>query len=158
MNPGSVPQPRRAVKGALVVAHHAADHYDRCFRIPLPGGRFLPVCARCLGLYGTALPLLGLALFAHVSGAWMGVWGLWLLPLPALADALSDWLGLRSSNNLIRVATAIPAGVALAHLLERYLAHPTDPIFWGVAGLYGGVGGIGALIGAFRRLRESLPD
>ena len=82
------------------------------------GGRYLPVCARCSGIYlgvaaaylyllarrgfkVNALPRLGVSLALVAT----------LLPLAV--DGVTSYAGLRASNNVIRLVTGLLAGGAL---------------------------------------------
>jgi uncharacterized membrane protein len=82
------------------------------------GGTYLPVCARCAGIYAgiattylflitrrgfkvNALPPFGVAL------------GVVALLLPMAVDGISSYAGLRETTNVIRFATGLSAGAAL---------------------------------------------
>jgi len=82
------------------------------------GGEYLPVCARCAGIYAgiattyvflisrrgfkvNALPHFGVAL------------GVAALLLPMAVDGISSYVGLRETTNVIRFATGLSAGAAL---------------------------------------------
>jgi uncharacterized membrane protein len=82
------------------------------------GGAYLPVCARCAGVYAgiattyvflvtrrgfkiNALPSFGVSL------------GVAALLLPMAADGLSSYLGLRATTNVVRFATGLAGGAAL---------------------------------------------
>lgn len=89
-------------------------------RSPWAAGHPVPLCWRCLGLYGLFPGTLALARSAAIRRLLFHPW----VPLalaPALIDGLSQTAGLRESNNAIRFATGVLAGVALGALGARRL-------------------------------------
>ena len=150
------PQLRRAVKGALIWAHHFPENgrWPGCVLLPLPGGRQVPICSRCLGIYPVTLIFLLGALAGIFDLGWLEPYGVWCLPIPALVEAATDWMGLRRGRHSLRIATGLLLGVALARLLERYLLNPDDPLFWSVVPLYSGIGVFLAILGGIRRTRS----
>lgn len=115
----------------------------------------LPVCARCFAIYPVAAMLLGLSLLGHVSLAWLDGWGLWLLPLPAWIEAVTDWMGWRRGNNLARMITGLLLAPALARLLEICLNDPWDGRLWQVVLVYGLSAGCAAVLGRMRNVAPS---
>jgi uncharacterized membrane protein len=68
----------------------------------------LPLCARCTGLWlGFAL---GLSL--RLAGLHMPLLFAVALMLPLMADGLTQLVGLRMSNNLLRLASGVLFGIA----------------------------------------------
>lgn len=133
------------------VAHSFGDdNYERCLRIPLPGHRVLPLCSRCSAFY----PTLAVGLLAFTLGGWPGppTWLLWILPLPSLVEAVTEWLELRPAHNGLRFLLAVPLGITVAALLTRYFDNALDSTFWAIVLIYGGIAGVVLLI----RLRREI--
>jgi uncharacterized membrane protein len=89
---------------------------ERSFHID---GRQLPVCARCSGLYVSALAggLLALALGAVPwSSARARVW-LGLAALPTLLTVTLELAGVAHPSNIIRMLSALPLGGIAAWLV-----------------------------------------
>ena len=128
-------------------SHHIPEEYDHCVRFGP-----LPVCARCLGIYPIAFALLLLQLGGHLDLSALDPWGVLVLPLPAVVEFLLEQWKLYAGSNLARIATGLPLGVALSRLFVRYLHHPTDPFFWGVVAVYGGLCGLSAAFALRKRL------
>lgn len=135
----------------LFFSHHAPDQYDHCWRFPLPGGRSLPICARCSGVYPLAIVLLVLQLAGVFSLAATDPWLVLLLPLPAVVEFLGEQAGWWRGRNAARILTGIPLGIGMSRMFVRYFAHPSDPLFWGIVAVYGGICGITAAIVLRRR-------
>ena len=100
---------------SLFACHHRPD---RTLHLR---GRPLPVCARCTGLYaGYGLGLVFWLGWAKLS------WPLaLLLVLPLAFDGLTQRLGWRESNNVMRLATGLAAGLgymALTAVAGQWLA------------------------------------
>lgn len=136
----------------LFVSHHAPEELDHCLRVPMPGGRTLPVCARCTGIYPLTFVLLVLQLAGRLDLAWLDPWGVLLLPLPAVIEFLGEQTGRWKGGNAARILTGLPLGLALSRMFVRYFAHPMDPFFWGVVAVYGGSCGLVAAFALRRRL------
>lgn len=123
-----------------------------CHQIPersLHLGAFqLPVCARCLGIYGGAA--LGAAAPLLLGGHWrarapsraaavrrlVGV-----AVLPTIATVLLEWVGLWFPSNAQRLMAGVPLGCAIAFVVARELATvnytqcaPSRPIVRGPPG------------------------
>src|SRR5687767_1110777 len=78
-----------------------------------------PVCARCAGLY-LAAPFAALAAFRRRSKTALRLQALRLVALAAIPTALTlfwEWGGLGTPSNLVRFATAIPLGAAIAFVV-----------------------------------------
>lgn len=100
--------------------------YAVCHQIPerslVIGGRALPVCARCTGIFlGFTITFLALAISFGGGGARrlsrvaMVVVG--ALTLPLLIDAITSYAGIRETTNWVRLATGGLAGAAVAALV-----------------------------------------
>ena len=114
----------------------------------------VPLCARCLAIYPAAFLLLILSAVCGFPLHRLDTWGLWLLPAPAVLDAVSDWMGWRRSSPAIRMGTGLMLGVALARLFEQYLANPADPLVWQIVAVYGLPSAVAAVL-ALRVRRAS---
>jgi hypothetical protein len=55
------------------------------------------------------------------------------------------------------VAGTVPLGIALGVAFDRYLDRQTDPLFWGIVVLYGGVCLVALVVGMRRRQPPSDP-
>jgi uncharacterized membrane protein len=102
--------------GALVyVAGRFVCHQrpERSFHI---GSAPLPVCARCTGLYVSALAG-GLAALALSTVSLTGSRARWLLGLaavPTIVTVVGELFGLMFPSNLVRALSALPLGAAAA--------------------------------------------
>ena len=127
------------------------------------GGQYLPVCARCAGIYAgvattyffliarrgfkvNALPPFGVSL------------GIVAMLLPMAVDGISSYVGLRETTNVIRFATGLAAGAALPVFAFPLLSPelvvgggrkksvaPFGP-WWDYPLWLGAVAGVGALV------------
>ncbi len=91
----------------LIVEHHPPWLRDRCLHIRVLGADIYP-CARCTGT------MLGLALTLLMAPRWGTPLIPWLLALPAFLDWGTQKLGLRESNNKLRLVTGFTLGAASA--------------------------------------------
>jgi uncharacterized membrane protein len=87
---------------------------ERSFHV---GTSQLPVCARCLGLYGgAALGLIAWALTAHRRRApWMASHAMITVAVsgaPTMLTILTAWIGVGDPSNPWRAALAVPLGAA----------------------------------------------
>jgi hypothetical protein len=117
----------------LLLSHHPPSQYDRCLRI----GRH-HVCRRCAVLY----PLAFAVAIASLAGLhWPEPWDrvlLYLLPLPVTLEFIVERLGgLRYHAGRQMTATLL-AAPALGRGFARYVAHPSDRLFWSMVVLFGG--------------------
>lgn len=135
-------------------SHHVEEDLDHCVRLPLPAGRSLPVCARCLGIYPLAIALFIAQVLRPplVELAWTDPWLILVFPLPAVAEFLAEQRKLIRGSNLLRIGTGIPLGIAMSRMFVRYVENPLDPLFWGVVVAYGGVCGLVAALALRKRL------
>jgi hypothetical protein len=117
----------------LLLSHHSPSQYDRCVRV---GGRH--VCRRCAVLY----PLAFATMLASLLGwAWPASWDrslLMLLPLPVTLELVLERFGAVRYRPWRQIALTVAAAPALGRGFARYLLHPADRLFWGMALLYGG--------------------
>jgi hypothetical protein len=118
---------------ALLLSHHPPSQYDRCIRI----GR-THVCRRCAVLY----PLAFAVTIASLLGAhWPEAWDrtlLYLLPLPVTLEFVIERFGgirYRAGRQMVLTLLAAPA---LGRGFARYVANPTDRLFWTMVLLFGG--------------------
>jgi len=89
-----------------------------------------PVCARCSGLYLSA-PFAALAAFMRRSPGESRLRPIQLVALAAIPTALTlfwEWGGLGTPSNLIRFASAVPLGAAIAFVLIDAVTGPRSPV------------------------------
>jgi hypothetical protein len=122
----------------LWLAHHYPEDYDRCLVI----GRS-HLCRRCAVLYPVAFAVLAATLAWHPP-AGVDVVVVAGLPLPAVAEFLSEHLGAVRYSPRRQVAVTLPLAVGLGRGLARYLGDHTDPLFWSVVVGYGAVCAVAA--------------
>jgi uncharacterized membrane protein len=100
---------------------------DRSFDL---AGVQLPVCARCLGLYGGAV-------VGAVVAPWLGRirWPRLIVTLsvvPAVLSLVAEWSGLLQATNAVRAATGLIAGGVIAAVVLATLHYeqcaPPRPI------------------------------
>lgn len=96
---------------------------DRCFSI---NGKPMPLCARCLGFYlglflGIFIPIIfNMILLVNIRILLI----LLLISVTPLAiDGLSQLVGMRVSNNKLRFATGLFAGIVLGIVFVWLLMH-----------------------------------
>jgi hypothetical protein len=118
---------------ALLLSHHPPSQYDRCLRV----GRH-HVCRRCAVLYPLAFAV---AIASLVGLHWPEGWDrtlLYLLPLPVTLEfAIERFGGIRYRAGR-QIALTLLAAPALGRGFARYVANPTDRVFWGMVLLFGG--------------------
>jgi len=88
----------------------------------------LPVCGRCAGLYlsgafGALLALTRLARRRSDVRIWLA-----LAAVPTMATLALEWFALMPVNNVARFLSALPAGAAIAIVIVRTAAGPTQSI------------------------------
>ena len=128
--------------------------YGLCHQLPVrsffAAGHQLPVCARDTGIYLGFVVSLGLITFldrgrrrSAMPPAWLLAVGAALVGLMAL-DGVTEYAGLRTTTNLIRLATGLGMGFALTLFVvpllaaqlwrsrssERVLGSPVDGVAW----------------------------
>ncbi|HET7617156.1 MAG TPA: DUF2085 domain-containing protein [Vicinamibacterales bacterium] len=111
-NPALATMATMVYQGGAVVCHQRPERSFVLF------GRPMPVCARCTGLYASALAGAALALaVAMPMGAGRARWVLAIAVAPTIATVMLERAGLAAPSNLVRAVAAIPAGVAAAWLV-----------------------------------------
>jgi uncharacterized membrane protein len=91
----------------LIIEHHPPWLRDRCLHLRVLGADIYP-CARCTGT------VLGLTLTLLLAPRWNNLMIPWLLALPAFLDWGTQKLGLRESNNKLRLVSGFILGAASA--------------------------------------------
>jgi uncharacterized membrane protein len=89
---------------------------ERTFKVK---GYYFPVCARCTGIYISmlvSLILLWNIQFNSISSALIAI----ILIIPMGIDGTTQLLGMRLSNNKLRLITGLLGGVGLV-ILSRFL-------------------------------------
>jgi uncharacterized membrane protein len=88
---------------------------DRTFKIK---NWYFPVCARCTGFYIGAFSYFIYVYFVYVEYTTILILIAFLMITPALLDGLTQFLGFRESNNILRLFTGLMGGVGLAILIK----------------------------------------
>lgn len=91
---------------------------ERTFKIK---GYYFPVCARCTGIYISMLIFLILSRNIQLNTIFSALIGITLI-VPMGIDGTTQLLGLRISNNKLRLITGLLGGVGLV-ILSRFLVH-----------------------------------
>jgi len=87
------------------------------------GGHYLPVCARDTGAYlGLLLGYFLLPLRRKEASGPPNLWITSLMVTPMIVDAGTQWIGLRTSTNELRLITGLLFGIASAPLLVYLLS------------------------------------
>lgn len=87
------------------------------------GGHHLPVCARDTGVYlGFFLGYLLLGQRRKEACGPPNLWMTSLMVMPMIVDAVTQWVGLRTSTNELRLITGLLFGTAIAPLLVYSLS------------------------------------
>ena len=115
-----------AAPSALVYAFTSLICHQRPERSFHLDGFQLPVCARCLGIYGGAA-VGALAAVAASRGVRAGRPAVpWVLTAAAFAPTAAtvalEWAGLWPTSNLVRAIAGAPAGGVVAFVVTRALA------------------------------------
>jgi len=119
----------------FMLAHHGRGQLNRCLRVPLRG-REVFLCARCTGILCGFLAQLSLLFTVLVINPVLGNCLLLILPLPSVADWVTQRLGYRESVNPLRVSTGILLGTDFAHRMARISENPLDPYVLLTSALY----------------------
>jgi len=87
------------------------------------GGHYLPVCARDTGAYlGLLFGYFLLPLRRKEAYGPPNLWITLLMVVPMIVDAGTQWIGLRTSTNELRLITGLFFGIALSPLLVYLLS------------------------------------
>jgi uncharacterized membrane protein len=87
------------------------------------GGRYLPLCARCTGVYlGFYIGYLLLPMRRKEAYGPPNLWITLFMVAPMIVDAATQFIGLRTSTNELRLVTGLLFGTALAPFLVYSLA------------------------------------
>lgn len=90
---------------------------ERSFHI---NGHQFPVCARCTGFYISIISYFTYAFFNYVDySAELLIFAVMLM-VPAGIDGFTQFLELRKSNNILRLATGLCGGLGLAILVKAF--------------------------------------
>lgn len=85
------------------------------------GAAQLPVCARCLGIYGGVAIAAAAALLRTPIGVSAGTM-VALGALPTLATVAAEWAGLWQTSNVVRFVAGAPLGAAVGVVVIAALA------------------------------------
>lgn len=80
-------------------------------------GHYLPVCARCTGLYTGAILFYTSSLFFFIEYSLKVISIAFIITFPLIIDGLTQYKGLRLSNNMYRLITGFLAGIGIALLI-----------------------------------------
>lgn len=93
-----------------------------CHRIPERTfnirGYYFPVCSRCTGIYLGAFSYFIYAYLFYVDYTINLLFIAFLFTIPTVLDGVTQFKGLRKSQNFIRVLTGLIAGIGFAILLK----------------------------------------
>ena len=130
----------------LLLAHHYPEDYDRC---TLVAG--VPVCRRCLFLYGPTLVVIALQ---YTPLAFDDTWDPWLagLAVPATLEFILERLGKLRYHPSRVIATSILLALPLGRAFVHYFRDPADPRGWGFVLVFGVPALTAALVRAWRDL------
>lgn len=79
---------------------------------------YFPVCSRCTGLYIGAFSCFIYITFFYVNYTFNFVLISLFLIFPTFIDGITQFFGLRESNNILRFSTGLIAGVGLVILIN----------------------------------------
>lgn len=88
---------------------------ERTFKI---NGNYFPVCSRCTGFYIGAFSYFLYVYFYFVDYTISTIILAVLLIIPAFIDGITQFYGIRVSNNILRFFTGLLGGVGLAILIK----------------------------------------
>ena len=88
---------------------------ERTFKI---GNHYFPVCSRCTGIYIGAFSYYIFVYFVYVQYNIEMILLTVLMILPTFSDGLTQFFGFRESNNALRFATGLIAGIGLGILVK----------------------------------------
>lgn len=134
------------------LSHHWPEDSDRCITV----GRW-QVCRRCAVVYPLAAATIVAAAVLGVPWVLLGVVAV-LAPVPAVVELAGERLGWWRHSPRRLVAVSVALGVGLGAAFARYLARPSDPLFWAVVISYGGLCLVLVLVTARRQGGPPGPD
>lgn len=79
-----------------------------------------PVCARCTGFYISVFLYFIYVYFFYVEYTWFLITVAVLLLVPAFIDGVTQLLGYRESNNILRLVTGLLGGLGLGILIKAF--------------------------------------
>lgn len=88
---------------------------DRTFKIK---NHYFPVCSRCTGIYIGSFSYFVYVYFFYVEYNMLLILLALLMIIPTLSDGLTQFFGMRESNNIIRVITGLIGGIGLGILIK----------------------------------------
>lgn len=88
---------------------------ERTFKI---GDHYFPVCSRCTGIYMGAFSYYIFVYFVYVQYNIVMILTAILMVLPTFSDGLTQFFRFRESNNTLRFATGVIAGIGLGILVK----------------------------------------
>ena len=88
---------------------------ERTFKIR---NHYFPVCSRCTGIYIGLFSYYSFVYFVYVQYNIAIVLTAFLMVLPTFSDGLTQLFGVRESNNTLRFATGLIAGIGLGILVK----------------------------------------
>ncbi len=83
---------------------------ERTFKI---GKWYFPVCSRCTGLYIGAFSYFVFVYFVYVQYTFKTLLFAIAMIIPTFLDGITQFIGLRESNNALRFTTGFVAGLGL---------------------------------------------
>ena len=79
-----------------------------------------PVCARCTGFYISVFLYFIYVYFFYIEYTWFLITVAVFLLVPAFIDGLTQLLGYRESNNILRLVTGLLGGLGLGILIKAF--------------------------------------
>ena len=90
---------------------------ERTFKI---GNHYFPVCSRCTGFYMAAFSYFVFVYFFYVHYSILMILTAFLMLIPAFLDGTTQFLGWRTSNNILRFTTGLVGGLGLGILVKAF--------------------------------------
>lgn len=88
---------------------------ERTFKIR---SHYFPVCSRCTGIYIGAFSYFLFVYFFYVQYSTILILSAAIMVIPTFFDGLTQFLGFRKSNNILRVTTGLIGGLGLGILIK----------------------------------------
>lgn len=88
---------------------------DRTFNIM---GYYFPVCARCTGFYIGAFSYFIYVYYVYVQYTGILIILAILMTIPTFLDGFTQLMGVRDSNNILRLVTGLLGGIGLAFIIK----------------------------------------